>query len=142
MEGGRGGPRRRACHPWGAQSRPNSKWLVSLKLRRRDNERHGRDLPAVGSPSIADYCSDGSGRILVAPFGDSDFDDALFQWEVLPNPAGRWNEPRVLMYMDDFELAALLRAAAGLAGLTWILDEEVIDEENPGAVFDNPTCGQ
>ena len=100
------------------------------------------DSRIVGSSSITDFCSDGSGRILVAPFGDSDFDDALFQWEVLPNPAGRWNEPRVLMYMDDFELATLLRVAVGVAAITWILDEEVIDEENPGEIFDHPTCGQ
>ena len=46
------------------------------------------------------------------------------------------------MYMDDLELATMLRAAAGLAGLTWNLDEEVIDKQDPGEVFDNPTCGQ
>ena len=46
------------------------------------------------------------------------------------------------MYMDDRELATVLFRAFGVAGITWILDEEVIDEENPGEVFDNPTCGQ
>ena len=95
----------------------------------------------VGSPSITDYCSDGSGQIFVAPRIYPAFDGALFQWEVLPNLAGRWNEPRVLMTFDDPYFVTLLEAA-GLSAITWILDEEVIDEESPGAVYGNPSCGQ
>ena len=96
----------------------------------------------VGSPSITDFCSDGSGQILVTPNRDTDFDGAFFRWEVLPNPAGRWNQPRVLMYMDDFELATLLRAALGLAALTFTIDEEDIVKGDPGEAYDLPTCGQ
>ena len=94
----------------------------------------------AGRVHLDDYCSDGSGQILIHGF-NADFDGALFQWEVLPNPAGRWNQPRVLLSILDPDLTAFLEAI-GEDEPGWILDEEVINKVDPSEVYDNPTCGQ
>ena len=80
------------------------------------------DTRVVGSDSMIDFCSDGTGLVILwreLP----DFEGTRFRWEIQPNPAGRWNKPRVAVSYDD------------QIGDSWPFDER--DE-----VFDHPTCGQ
>ena len=93
----------------------------------------------AGAIHLDEYCSDGFGQVLFV--GKNDFDGALFQWEVLPDPAGRWNRPRVVLSILDPDLTAFLEAI-GEGDTVWILDEEVISKDDPSEVYDHPTCGQ
>jgi len=94
----------------------------------------------VHGESITDFCSDGSGLYV----SSRAIDDEKLHWEVKTNPAGRWNEVRILHSPDNPEMAALFVGGQGTIITRPPVDEKLAwgtaDEET--IVFDNPTCGQ
>ena len=57
----------------------------------------------MDGPNILDLCSDNTGKWLIGSDRElKGLTGMTFTWEVKSSPAGRWNEPKLVMTSDQF----------------------------------------